>query len=230
MGWHAQFLIVARPPLPVLDDFPTHDPARARDLLRRLGCAPDRMETAHGTFAEGMSPRGWAVGVGAYGRGCIVSGNPVDEGLAEGHPSYALRACLRVYPGAQALAVGLVSTVNYFAYALYDAEARPVRAYAGSADEGVTVEQGVVQPEEAPHFAGSFFRDGQRAFVSDVTGKPEEFTSDALGEGLAFAMCARFFGAPLDEFASEDLPMELFRPRRRFPWPLSLLGRRPTAR
>jgi hypothetical protein len=118
-----------------------------------------------------------------------------------------------VFPQAAVLRIGLHSVVNLWSYAYFE-RGRMLRAYGGSADDGVVLDQGDLLAEEQPHFERSVVRDGRRFFYKEIHGQIEEFASSAFGESLVFEVMSRFIGCRVDRVAEDvhptELPMERF--------------------
>ncbi len=220
MGWKASCILINERGPGYLGTMPTHDTERARRLIADLGLGPCRSRGMT-TFEEGIYPE--RLVVGAYD-GAAVIGTPdlINTSERIGRNPLILRV-LETFPKAAVLAVCLHSVVNLFGYAYFE-DGVLLRAYGGSAEEGVVVDQGELLPEERPHFERSVVRDGQRFFYADINGQMEEFDASAYGETLAFEVMGRFFGCPLDEHPGIDplgLPMEAFdgvTPRRWWPF------------
>jgi hypothetical protein len=120
------------------------------------------------------------------------------------------------------LAIQLQSVVNLFGYAYFE-HGKLIRARAGSADDGVFLDDGEWLPEEQRLFAKSIVRNGHRVFEQEINGEIEEFSEDALGEEFVFELSRRFFGRRIDEFDAWDLRMQEFKSgksfvRRLFGW------------
>src|SRR5262249_52987925 len=146
-------------------------------------------------FDYGVYPQKKRLVIGAYDGAAIVAGQDLVFGTVTGEKPSLLRRLLELYPDADILVVELHSVVNYFAYAYYR-RGELLRAYAGSADNGILVETGDLQPEEQIYFTHSELRDGMRYF--EFHG--ETYSADQIGEELAFAMARKFLGVQLDEF------------------------------
>ena len=115
---------------------------------------------------------------------------------------------LGLFPQAAVLRVGLHSVVNLWSYEYFEG-GRLLRAYGGSADDGVMVDEGDLLPEERPHFERSVVRDGQRSFHAEIDGRTEEFDASAFGEELVFEVMGRFFGCRPDRADSEVGPLRV---------------------
>lgn len=109
------------------------------------------------------------------------------------------------------LAMVLHSVVNLFGYAIYQ-NGELIRVRAGSADDGLIIEQGEPLPEEEALFAKSVLKDGERIYRTEINGQLEEFTEDTFGEEFVFDLSQRFLGSRFDQFDPWDLKMEKFTP------------------
>jgi hypothetical protein len=217
MGWKAPCILINERAPGYLGTMPPHDPQRARRLIEDLGLGPCRSRGMT-TFEEGIYPD--RLVVGAYDRAAVI-GTPdlINSSGRIGRNPLILRV-METFPKAAVLSVCLHSVVNLFGYAYFEGGVL-LRAYGGSADEGVVVDRGEPLPEERPHFERSVVRDGRRFFYADINGQREEFDASAYGETLAFEVTARFFGCPLDELTGIDplgLPMEAFDREMPKPW------------
>jgi len=105
--------------------------------------------------------------------------------------------------------MGLHSVVNYYGYALFQGTTL-LRVRAGSADDGVIVDQGAWLPEEQQLFAKSIVRDGERFFLQEIDGTVEEFDHSAYGEEFVFDLSRRFFGKRIDQMDTWEIEMESF--------------------
>lgn len=204
MGWKAACILVNERETGYLGTLPQHDSPAARDLIERLGLGPYR-SVGLTDFDYGVYPERGRLVIGAYDGAAIVAERDLVHGTVTGETGLILARLLELFPAAELLVLELHSVVNYFGYASYR-HGQLQRAYAGSADDGVLVEIGQVQPEERDYFARSVVRDGIRSFELEGA----TWTVDQVGEDLTFAMASRLLGEPLDEFAGEDLTVEEF--------------------
>jgi Family of unknown function (DUF6928) len=210
MGWKAECVLINRGEQGYFGSFPNHDSDRARTLLVDLGYGKVRSVGIKSLdFAIWPVNKG-TFGLGVYECGAILSDvSAIYGSVAEG-PKPVVDRLLRLYPDARALVMELESTANYFGYALYE-NGCLVRAYGGNADDGIVVDEGSLQPEERAFFAESLVRDGERIFRRQIRDQVREFRAPAFGETLVFAMTRSFFGVRLDQFAAENLNLEIFR-------------------
>lgn len=204
MGWKASCILINERRPGYLGTMPPHDQARAKRLIDELELGPCRSRGMT-TFEEGIYPDHLVVG--AYD-GAAVIGHPkiINACSSPGDP--LMRRVLRRFPKAAVLRVSLHSVVNLWHYAYYEG-GELLRAYGGSADEGVVVELGEWLLEERPHFERSVVRDGQRFFCAEINGRQEEFDASAYGETLAFELMGRFFGCRPDRVHPQIDPFAL---------------------
>ncbi len=204
MGWKAACILINEREPGYFGTLPQHDSRAARDLIERLDVGSYR-SLGLTDFDYGMYPKSGRLVIGAYPGAVIVGHQDWVFGTVTDPTRPLLRNLLKSFPTAELLVMELHSVVNYFGYAYYrDGELK--RAYAGSADDGIYIEAGELQPDEQAYFAQSLTRDGQRYF--DLQGSI--YTADQIGEELVFAMAGKFLGAPLDQFACEELAVEEF--------------------
>jgi hypothetical protein len=204
MGWKAACILVNEREPGYLGMLPEHDSQAARELTQQLDLGPYR-SLGLTTFDYGMYPDRGHLVIGAYDGAAIVADQDRIFGAVTGANGRVLQRVLQRFPAAELLVIELHSVVNSFAYASYR-HGELQRAYAGSADDGVLVETGELQPEEHDYFTHSAVRDGVRSFELDG----ETWTVDQVGDGLAFRMASRFLGQSMDEFACEALTVEEF--------------------
>jgi acyl carrier protein len=205
MGWKASCILINERGPGYLGTMPPHDPQRARRLIADLGLGPCRSRGMT-TFEEGIYPDHLVVG--AYD-GAAVIGDPqiINACLSlSGDP--LIDRVLLLFPQAAVLRVGLHSVVNLWSYAYFEG-GKLLRAYGGSADMGVVVDEGEWLPEERPHFERSVVRDGQRYFCTEIYGEEVEFDASAYGETLALEVMGRFFGCRPDQGHPQIDPLGL---------------------
>jgi uncharacterized protein DUF6928 len=193
MGWKAACILVNEREPGYLGTLPTHHSQAARDLADQLGLGSYR-RLGLTVFNAGIYPEDGHLVIGAYDGAAIVASQDLIFGAATGENTRVLRRLLDLFPAAELLVMELHSVVNYWAYAYYRA-GELQRAYAGSADDGVLVETGEVQPEERDYFVHSVVQHGVRTF----TRHGETWTADQMGESLTLSMAGRFVGESLDE-------------------------------
>jgi hypothetical protein len=204
MGWKAACILVSEREPGYLGTLPEHDSHAARELIGQLDLGL-RRSVGLTTFDPGLYPDDGHLVIGAYDGAAIVASQDLIFGAVTGENDRVLQRLLKLFPAAELLVIELLSVVNYFAYAYYR-QGVLQRAYAGSAEDGVLVETGEVQPEEHDYFAHSTVRDGERSFELDG----ESWTVDQVGDSLAFRMASRFLGMSLDAFTGEALTVEEF--------------------
>jgi hypothetical protein len=191
MGWKAACILVNEREPGYLGTLPKHNSQAARDLADQLGLGSYR-SLGLTVFDSGIYPEDGHLAIGAYDGAAMVASQDLIFGAVTGKNERVLHQLLHLFPGAELLVMELHSVVNYWAYAYYRQGALQ-RAYAGSADDGVLVETGEVQPLEDNYFAHSVVRDGVRPFELD--GKT--WTADQTGELLTLSMASRFLGNSL---------------------------------
>jgi hypothetical protein len=173
------------------------------------------------TFEEGIFPE--TLVIGAYEGAAIIGHPDIVKSCLEPKADPMTARIMTACPQAAVLRVGLHSVVNLWSYA-YCERGRMLRAYGGSADDGVVLDQGDLLAEEHQHFERSVVRDGQRFFYKEIHGQIEEFDAAAFGESLVFEVMSRFIGCRPDQSRDDldpiELPMEAFEavPGRRWWW------------
>ena len=175
--------------------FPPHLADRAREIIAELGWEVDG-PSKPSQFDTGLGPpSGWFC-VGAYDGASVLASHPDLFGLVEALDKPVVQQCLSLIPDAQVLFWEVSESTGYVAYALYQGN-NLQRAFVYDPDRGVIVNQGDLQPEE-----------------ETVIGKTTPIDWDEVAEPLLFAMTGKFLGSPLNNFAAEKLPAELFKQRR----------------
>lgn len=198
MGWKAACILVNKREPGYLGTLPKHDSQAARELAHQLGLGSYH-SLGLTDFDSGIYPKDGHLVIGVYGGAAIVASQDLIFGAVTGENTRVLHRLLELFPAAELLVMELHSVVNYWAYAFYRRGALQ-RAYAGSADDGVLVETGELQPEEHGYFARSVVRDGVRSF--ELNG--ETWTADQMGESLTLSIASRFLGESLDEVGKVD--------------------------
>jgi hypothetical protein len=199
MGWSISMILVSEREPGYLGTFPTLEPTVSRKLIHHLDLGPVRT-SAITTLERAFSLKAKWYCLGCYPGAAILLDVPQFYGCILRSETDVLRKLLTFYPNAHVLLTELASVTNYSAFALYQ-NGNLIRALAGEAGKGVLLNKGVVQPEE-------------RMFLKDANALdlPEN------GEGLVFAMTARFLGVPLDHYEQDKLTVEMIREDRRI-WP-----------
>jgi hypothetical protein len=187
MGWKASCVFASSPDASPLTTFPAHQPARAKQLLSLLG----RSYASRGmtTLEEGIFPKdGDHLYVGAYEQAIVVGSTSIVNNSFHGGVPWIVDHTRSLLPNARLLIITLHSVVDLFGYAWFE-NGQFVRGRAGSADDGVFLDQGELLPIEA--------------MVLDLD-------EDSGGEEFVMELCRPFLGCRLDEFSIENLQMEHF--------------------
>lgn len=193
MGWKASCILVNDREPGYLGSLPAYDPEAARRLIDDLGLGPVRSKGMT-SFDEGIYP-GHLV-VGAYDGAAVIGAQTLADDCFSLGDDPLMRRVLDRFPEAEIARFGLHSVVNFWSYEFFD-HGRFLRAYGGSADDGVMVDLGDLLPEERPHFERSVIRDGERVFLVEFNGVTEEYDPSSYGEELVFTLMGRFFGCNL---------------------------------
>ncbi|MFO0891090.1 MAG: hypothetical protein U0790_18340 [Isosphaeraceae bacterium] len=218
MGWKASCILISERNPQHLVTMPTHDPERARRLISDLGLGPFQSRGMT-TFDVGIFPE--TLVIGAYEGAWIIGHPDIATVCLEPRADPMTARILAAFPDAAVLRIGLNSVVNLWGDAYFE-QGKLVRAFGGSADDGVVLDEGDLLDEERPHFERSVVRDGQRFFFADIDGQMEEFDTSAFGEELTFEIMGRFLGCRPDRTSEDidpiELPMESFEPVRSRRW------------
>jgi hypothetical protein len=223
MGFKASCILVnEREPGHLVTASPQHDPIRARRIVEVLGLGRHHSRGMT-TFDDGIYPQGLVVG--AYDGFTIIGHPEIANACLEPRADTMTARILPAFPRAEVLRVGLHSVVNLWSYALFERGSLR-RAYGGSHDDGVVLDEGALLAEEEPHFERSAVRDGRRFFYQESERWAEEYDASAYGEELVFEVMGRFFGCRPDrasgDFDPIELPMEAFeREQTRRWWPFT---------
>nr|WP_165230833.1 hypothetical protein [Aquisphaera insulae] len=167
-----------------------------------------------------------ALVIGAYEGAAIIGHPDIVNACLEPRADPMTARILAAFPQAAVLRVGLHSVVNLWGYAYFE-RGNLVRAFGGTADDGVVLDEGDLLDEERPHFERSVVRDGRRFFFADIDGQMEEFDTSAFGEELTFEIMGRWLGCRPDRTSDEidpiELPMESFEriTVKRWWWPFT---------
>jgi len=207
MGWKCSLLFVGDVDTGYFGTKPEHSPKKAREILRALGHKVESVSDEH--YMDILPPKNKVV-IGAYERGAYIAFSQIADDLELGTITYMLKA-MECYPAADLLALALHSVVNYSAFA-YFKKGELQRQFACTADLGIISQSGKLLPEEEKAYEGEYERDGQRLFPRkfDFQPEPMEFTIDAIGEEIVFALASRPLGQPLDRADEECLVTESF--------------------
>jgi hypothetical protein len=150
--------------------------------------------------------------IGAYDQAAVITARFVTEEFLGGQTPAVIEKIEAAMPGAKALAIGLNEETSYFGYAWFES-GKLIRCRAGSADTGVTVDQGKPLAAEKPLLAKLNERDGQRYYVEVLNGEPTEHTEEEMGQDLVFEVAKPMLGCRLDEFKLSKLAVEMRRPK-----------------
>ncbi|MEN0111477.1 MAG: hypothetical protein AAF805_12215 [Planctomycetota bacterium] len=157
--------------------------------------------------------------VGAYSDAILIGGYDPVDGCFDGETPPIVATLRGFLPGARVLALGLHSVVDWFAYAWFiDGELQRVSQGCGGDGEMIR-DDGAPLPEEEALLARSARNEaGERVWIEEQDGEREEIAQWSMGEEFAFEVARLAFGARLDEFDHDRLPMTEFRPPRKVPW------------
>ena len=209
MGWKAFNLFASSKSDGYFASFPKLDSGKAREFVATLdehyeSCGVSSLEV-------GLYPKSDdELYVGAFEHGLILGNIPLAEEVFQHTVPKAVAHACRLYPGTEVLVVMLHSVVNLFGYAFFRG-GRLMRARAGSAEDGIIVDEGAILDFERPLFAESVIEDGQRVFRRKHGDETHTFDEAAFGEEFVMEACRPFLGCRLSQFDLWDLKMELFR-------------------
>ncbi|MBN1800019.1 MAG: hypothetical protein JW891_00845 [Candidatus Lokiarchaeota archaeon] len=206
MGWKASVIFVYDTNAgPIKEDSP-HDRKAAQDIISKLQIG-DHYQAELSCFDEGIYPRDDELFIGCYPQGYIICHDTLSNAGVEGKQEF--NKVVDIFPNSEILVLILHSVVNLFGYAYYK-DGRRIRARAGSANDGVFIEEGNPLPEEDLLFAKSKVIDGQRIWEKQIHGQMETFSEDAMGETFVFELSKRVFGTRIDDSDVLDLEMDKF--------------------
>lgn len=178
-----------------------HNREAAREIVRQLGYGAWTL-TGPSDYDAAMYPYDGALYVGAYAEGTLISNTDlVDASLKKGA---SLSKLFTVFPEHEILILGLHSVVNFWGYA-YCRNSEIVRRRCGDADNGVTVDEGRLLPEEEAIFAESVEVHGKPVWRKKIKTRQYEFTEDQMGEEFVFALSKRIFGRSINEPEEDEL-------------------------
>ncbi len=195
MGWNTACVFLSKREEGVFGKFPPHLADRAQQVITGLNWEVDGQPKASELDTGLAPPSGWFC-VGAYDGAAALASHPDLYGLVEALDRPFVPRCLSLIPNAQVLFWELSESTGYVAYALYHGD-NLQRAFVCDPDRGVVLNRGDLQPEE-----------------ETVLGKSSSIDWHEVADPLLFAMTGRFLGSPLNKFAAENLPAELFKQRR----------------
>lgn len=170
-----------------------NDAARAAQVQRALAVDGYR-HMGEVSLWQALHPGDDAMFVGAYPGGVLVCHADLAGALIHGNAwsrvNRGLRgdfrdSVLRLFPDGEVMALALHCVTNLWGFSAYRATRR-VRAVAGSAEDGLFVDNGAPLSEELPLLAGT---------------QPGLLDAPAAGEELVLAVSARMFGAGIDRLA-----------------------------
>lgn len=195
MGWNTACVFLSQREEGVFGSFPPHLPDRAQQIIAELNWEVDGQPKTS-QFDTGLGPpSGWFC-VGAYDGAAVLASHPDLYGLVEDLDKPVVQRCLSLLPDAQVLFWEISQATGSVAYALFQGNSLQ-RKFVCVPDHSLMIEHGELQPEEQA-----------------VIGTSSPVDWDELAEPLLFAMTAKFLGSPLNEFAADRLPAELFKQRR----------------
>jgi hypothetical protein len=206
MGFKAACLLVSTRPPGYFGTLPNHIPSRVPRLCGMLGITKAK-SIEKSDLGEAIYPPKDHFVLGAFDGGFFFGSQDLFQESPQNFYERTKGKILVDFPSSQALAFQVYSTSTFFDYALYE-RATLVRHYAGNGND-ITAEFGELQPEEKSHFARSRLKNGKRFFENPLV-PFWQFPATSYGETLAFAMAARFLGAPLDQCLDLPLELELF--------------------
>lgn len=208
MGWKCSVVFGSISPPPLHDGAPRaprHDPHAA--IAIAADCGLGTLSPAHETdLCYGIFP---------HGREEVVIAAAADDSFASlgdcrrvsrsdgvalsPNNDPRVQAMLRRFPSGIVLACELHSVVDFWGFALFE-RGRLIRHAAGSADEGVTINEGSPIAEEA----------------DQAIPAAGDFETGFDGESMVFRVATRIFGQPMDQAPLEDWQATVFRRAR--PW------------
>ncbi len=194
MGWTTACLIISQGPPGYLGGFPRLSINKARSLLTEdLGLSYSQSRLTN--FDRALSPPvGW-FGFAVYEEALICSGHDELYGWVENPAGELVTSLLSRYQSSDALVFELASGTGYFAFA-YHEDGQLLRSMAGDPERGIVVDTHHGEPKRLDSFPAT----------------PISREDTAIkGEGIVFDLTRRFFGVPLDQFASDKLSMELIK-------------------
>lgn len=184
MGWNLSVILIkaagAVPPGAVLAALGVNGEAQAPEV-----------------FDNALNPGADDLYIGSYRGNLVLCGYGLAEQLIELPESALATRIARLFPHTEMGAFALMSTINYYGYALYQ-NGKRIRAKMGDADNGLVLDNGAALPEEAALLGCSERLPGGERVYRLRSG--EEPCSEAqVGEEFVFALWQRFTGTRLDE-------------------------------
>ena len=188
---------------------PQHDPARTRELIKQLRLGSyGPGEPA--SFERGIYPFDKRLYLGAYDGAAVIGMSGVTEEFLAGETPEMIELIGKAMPGAKVLAIGLGGSAKQFGYAWFEG-GKLMRARAGAADKGVTLDVGKPMEAEKALLGKLIERDGEKYYVEVLNGEPSERAEEDIGEELVFAVTSPLLGCGLNEFPLSKLGVEAFR-------------------
>ena len=189
MSWNSSLIIANEREPGYLGTAPLYSLAASMQLVRTM-----KIPAGHRTHVVSLQSAlertdGWFT-VAAFDGAALIADAPDLIGTVEDDRNGFIKRFVALYPNATILAFDLGSGTNYAAYQWFEKSVLK-RKVAGDAERGLAINFGAPLEEETEIF-------------NKHPGKEFPY----LGESLAFNLCKRFFGSPLDEFDDEILPVQ----------------------
>ncbi len=213
MGWRAACIFVNENKNTFLTGNSKPRPELVQNVLNSIGL--DDFESRDETTLDScLYPDDHETWLGSFEGGHIIASQDLSNNLLRGGESKVVRGLSDIAPNGSILAITLHSGVNLFGYAYFENGVQ-LRARAGSADDGVFIDEGEPLPEEQKLFDLSEMRDGERIFKIEDNGRVGEYTEDQMGEEFVFELCRRALGERFDGSDILELPMYSVRRREK---------------
>jgi hypothetical protein len=196
MGWNSSLIITNEREPGYLGTAPLDSFAASMQLVNAMKIPAGHR--THAAFLQSALERtdGWFT-VAAFEGAALIVDAPDLIGTVEDDRNGFIKRFVALHPNATVLAYDLGSGTNYAAYQWFEKSVLKRKA-AGDAERGLAINFGTPLEEETEIF-------------NKHPGKEFPY----LGESLAFNLCKRFFGCPLDEFDDEKMsaqPVKLLPP------------------
>jgi len=185
MGWKASALLIN----------PCGE-INSEELLTDLGFAK-LTKIKDETFDAAINPSGKKVYIGKYKDTLIITTANLPTTFLAENTTPTEKLLISKFPDSEICAIVLHSVVNLWGYSVIK-NGQKIRARAGSADDGTTLEYGEPLEEEKELLGKSTIgENGARTYLlEDFPDEP--FTEDQVGENFVFSISSRYFGEPLD--------------------------------